>query len=271
MKRFGGRVRNFALALVPGIVIWEVVGRTGITFIIPPFTEVVEAGLSVWSSERFLSALGGSLTALLAGFTLAAISGLILGVLMGRFDVVEWIFEPYIVVLMSAPKAALIPVIVLFFGFGREAVILTVFLYAFFPVVVNTSTGVRQTPRAMVDMARSFGASDWRLIRRVTLPAAGPLIFGGLRFAAARSIKGLIIGEQLIAVVGVGALIQRYGIQFQFDFLYALILLIAIAGMSVSGAMQWLEGRLMPWKTDAEFGGGRRAPTAAARTQESGA
>jgi NitT/TauT family transport system permease protein len=235
------------MVLLPGIAIWELLGRLKVTFIIPPFTDVVVAGLSVWTSDRFLAALGGSISALLVGFAMAALSGLVLGVLMGRFAVIEWIFDPYINVLMSAPKAALIPVIVLFFGFGRTAVILTVFMYAFFPVVVNTAAGVRQAPRNLVEMARSFQASEWQLARRVTIPAAAPLILGGLRFAAARSIKGLVIGEQLIAVVGIGALVQRYGIQFQFDYLYALILLIAIAGLSVSGLLQWVEGALMPW------------------------
>ena len=148
---------------------------------------------------------------------------------MGRFQPVAWAFDPYVNVLMSSPKAALIPILVLFFGFGRGAVILTVFLYAFFPVVVNTSAGVRQTPRNMIEMAQSFGASEWAVARRVTIPAAAPLVLGGLRFAAARSIKGVIIGEQLISVVGLGALVQRYGVQFQFDQLYAVILLVALS------------------------------------------
>ena len=243
------------LAVLPGALIWELVGRLEVSFL-PPLSDVIRAGLEVWSSERFLDSLGGSITALLTGFALAAAVGIVLGVLMGRFDPVAWAFDPYMNVLMSSPKAALIPIIVLFFGFGREAVVLTVFLYAFFPVVVNTAAGVRQAPRSFIEMARSFGASEWAIARRVTVPSAAPLVFGGLRFAAARSIKGVIIGEQLISLVGLGALVQRYGVQFQFEQLYAVVLIVAFAGLALSGAFRWLESTLLPWAPGARVSRG---------------
>jgi NitT/TauT family transport system permease protein len=240
------RVPFFVIAILPGVIAWELLGRLDVSFI-PPLSDVLVAGMDVWSSERFLGSLGGSISSLATGFILAAIAGIVLGVLMGRFEPVAWTFDPYINVLMSSPKAALIPIIVLFFGFGREAVILTVFLYAFFPVVVNTAAGVRQTPRNMIEMATSFGASEWAIARRVTIPSAAPLVLGGLRFAAARSIKGVIIGEQLISVVGLGALVQRFGVQFQFEQLYAVVLIVAFAGLALSGAFRWLESSMLPW------------------------
>jgi NitT/TauT family transport system permease protein len=242
-------------AMIPGALLWELIGRMQVSFI-PPLSDVVAAGVDVWSSERFLSSLGGSVTALAAGFALAAVFGITLGVLMGRFEPVAWAFDPYINVLMSSPKAALIPILVLFFGFGRGAVILTVFLYAFFPVVVNTTAGVRQTPTNMIEMARSFGATEWSIARRVTLPSAAPLVLGGLRFAAARSIKGVIIGEQLISVVGLGALVQRYGVQFQFEQLYSVILVVAFAGLLLAGTFRWLEASMMPWAPGARMARG---------------
>lgn len=247
------RLTFLAAAVLPGVVVWEAVGRMQVSFI-PPLSDVIVAGLDVWSSERFLSSLGGSVTALVTGFVLAAVFGIVLGVLMGRFEVVAWALDPYVNVLMSSPKAALVPILVLFFGFGRGAVITTVFLYAFFPVVVNTAAGVRQTPRNMIEMAQSFGASEWHVARRVTTPSAAPLVLGGLRFASARSIKGVIIGEQLISVVGLGALVQRFGVQFQFEQLYAVILAIAFAGLALAGSFRWLEGSLMPWSPAARAG-----------------
>jgi ABC-type nitrate/sulfonate/bicarbonate transport system permease component len=245
------RVPFLVLAVLPGAALWELLGRLDLSFI-PPLSEVLIAGLGVWSSERFLGSLGGSLSALVVGFLLAAVIGIVLGVLMGRFDPVAWAFDPYVNVLMSSPKAALVPIFVLFFGFGRGAIIMTVFMYSFFPVVVNTSAGIRQTPRNLIEMATSFGASEWALARRVTLPAAAPLVMGGLRFAAARSIKGVIIGEQLISVVGLGGLVQRYGVQFQFEELYSVILIVAFAGLALSGSFRWLESSLMPWAAGAQ-------------------
>jgi NitT/TauT family transport system permease protein len=245
------RIPFAIIAVLPGVVVWELIGRLNVSFL-PPLSDVLVAGLDVWSSERFLGSLAGSISALAVGFALAAVVGIFLGVLMGRFDPVAWAFDPYINVLMSSPKAALIPIIVLFFGFGRGAVILTVFLYAFFPVVVNTAAGVRQTPRNMIEMASSFGASEWAVARRVTIPSAAPLVLGGLRFAAARSIKGVIIGEQLISIVGLGALVQRFGVQFQFEQLYSVILVVAFAGLALSGSFRWLESAMLPWAPGAQ-------------------
>ena len=88
------------------------------------------------------------------------------------------------------------------------------------------------------------------------MPAAAPLVFGGLRFAAARSIKGVIIGEQLISLVGLGALVQRYGVQFQFEQLYSIILIVAFAGLGLSGAFRWLESVLLPWAPGARVARG---------------
>jgi NitT/TauT family transport system permease protein len=236
-----------AAAALIGIAAWEIVGRLNVTFIVPPFTEVLAAGTKVWTSQRFLGSLAGSLTSLAVGFGMAVAGGVILGVLMGMFDRVSWACELYVNTLMSSPKAALVPIIVLLFGFGSTAVIVTVLLYAFFPVVVNTAAGVRQTPKPMLEMARSFGASRTQMARRVVLPAAGPLVFGGIRSAAARSVKGVIMGEQLIAVIGIGALIQRYGVQFQFPELYSIVLVVAIAGLGLSGFFGWVQRRAMPW------------------------
>jgi NitT/TauT family transport system permease protein len=249
------RVPFILIAVLPGVALWELVGRLNVSFI-PPLSDVLVAGLDVWSSARFLGSLAGSVTALAIGFVLAAVGGITLGVLMGRFEPVAWAFDPYINVLMASPKAALVPIFVLFFGFGRGAIIMTVFMYAFFPVVVNTAAGIRQTPGNLIEMATSFGASEWAMARRVTIPAATPLVLGGLRFAAARSIKGVIIGEQLISVVGLGALVQRYGVQFQFEQLYSVILIVAFAGLALSGSFRWLESSLMPWAPGTRVRGG---------------
>jgi NitT/TauT family transport system permease protein len=235
------------LALLPGAALWQLLGMLEISYFLPPLTSVLEAVVEVITSERFADALSDSLIALATGFGIAVVSGVVIGILMGHFKQVYWALNPYVNLFMSAPKAALIPVFVMVLGFGRPAIVLGVILYSFFPIAVNTLAGVQGTSRSMLDMARSLGASEAQVLRHVVLPSAAPMILGGLRLGSGRAVKGLIIGEQLVAVVGLGALVQRYGVTFQVERLYAMILLIGFAGVVVVSTMQLIERRSLPW------------------------
>ena len=234
-------------AVVPGLLLWEIVGRAGISFFVPPFTSVMMAGLRVWSSDRFLTAVQDSAVSLAVGFALAVILGVGLGLLMGTYRLVEWPLDIYINLLMTAPKPALVPVFILLFGLGRVVIVLTVFLYAFFVIVVNTVAAVRSVPRPMIDMARSFGAGHFRLFRRIVLPSAAPLILAGVRVGAGRAVKGVIIGEQLISIVGLGGLVNRYGTAFQVEELYAMVLFIGSVGLLAVLAIKAFETRTLAW------------------------
>jgi NitT/TauT family transport system permease protein len=235
------------VSILLGLVAWEIVGQAELSFAVPPFSAVVSAIFEVWGRDAFREALIDSLQNVAIALPISIVAGVSLGLMMGRFKLVEWMFDIYVNVFLSLPLTALIPVLLLVFGIGRTAIIVVIILYAFFVIVVNTFAGVRAADKNLVEMAQSFGAGEFQLLRRVLLPAALPLIFTGIRIAAGRSIKGVIIAEQIIGLVGLGGIVQRYGGAFQVEELYAVIIAIGILGLLSMESVRFIEDRALPW------------------------
>ena len=147
-------------------------------------------------------------------------------------------------VFLSAPLTALVPVIMVLFGLGQTTIVLTVVLFAMWIIVLDTRAGVRSIAPSLAEMAASFGASRWQAFRRIYLWAALPEILAGIRLGVIRSVKGVIIGQLLVTIVGFGALFQTYGSQFLMeDFWAALVILFAFAFLLAEG-LAWLERRV---------------------------
>lgn len=247
MTSRGQASRDVLIAVLVAIGAWEIVGRLGLTFMIPPFTEVLASMDSVLAQRDFRASVLTTLANLGIGAGLALVIGVPLGVLMGRYRSIEYTFDTYINLLMAAPMVALVPVLVMIFGMGSEGIVAIVFLFSVPVIVVNTYTGVRQAGADLELMARSFGASEWQLFWTVVLPAALPMMMAGIRIGAGRAVKGIIVGEQLIVLAGLGGLIQRFGGGFQVRQLYFMILMVGLLGLAVMSGLQLLERRLTPW------------------------
>jgi NitT/TauT family transport system permease protein len=125
---------------------------------------------------------------------------------------------------------AFVPIFILLFGIGYPTRVLTVVIFAIFPIIVNTFAGIRNVDRSLVEMGKSFGARERQLFWQIRVPAAFPLLLAGIRLGTARGVKGLINGEVLVAVVGLGGLVNQYGTPFSMDRLWAIIFfLVALA------------------------------------------
>ncbi len=235
------------LSLAVGLAFWELAGQLDVSAALPPFSDVAAATVDVWTRETFREGLFSSLQSVAYGFPIAVGSGIVVGLLMGRFRIVEWMLEIYVNVFLSLPLVALVPVIVLIFGLDRTSIVVVILLYTFFVMVVNTFSAVRAVDQSLVEMARSFGGNELRILVRVILPSALPLTMTGVRISAGRAIKGTIIAEQIIGLVGLGGLVQRLGGAFQVEDLYAVILFIGLAGMFSMEAVRALEARMLPW------------------------
>lgn len=233
------------LTIVPLLVAWELAGRAGLLFVLPPLSEVLGAGWDLIASGRLAENAGGTVRSLLIGLALSLLAGVALGLLMGRFRLLEEVFGFYVDILMSAPVSAIVPILVLLFGTGSQTLVVTVILFSFFVVVVNTFTGVREVDPQLIEMARSFGAGERLLLRRVILPGALPLLLTGMRLGIGRSFNGAIFGEMLISVVGLGGLLLTFGSRFLFDRLDALILLIVGSAVLIMMSFERLERRLL--------------------------
>ena len=231
-------------------ILWEIAGRTLDSVLIPPLSQIASAWLRLLISGKLLSNLVMSLWTLAAGFFLAVTAGVIIGVLMGRFRAVEHFLDLYINALMSAPMTAFVPVLILWFGLGVESRIAVVFLFAFFVIVINTMTGVKQVDRTFLEMGRSFGARETEVFFKIILPAAMPAIMAGVRLGMGRAVKGMVTAEMLLTLTGIGAMIMQYGSAFATDALFAVILTILVVAVITIKLVQVVDRRLTGWKSE---------------------
>jgi NitT/TauT family transport system permease protein len=233
-----------ASLLVAGIA-WEVIGRSGDYFFLPPLSEVLAALAELIANGTLPTQLGVSLSTLVVGVVVASVAGVALGALMGLSRTVEDALDLYVSAAMSAPIAAFIPLFILAFGIGYPTRLVTVILFAFFPVVINTYAGLRAADPSYIEMGRSFGATRWKLFWNVRLPMAMPYIRTGLTLSTARGVDGLIAGEVLIAAVGLGQVVTRYANAFSMDRLYAVAIFIAVVAIVAVALVQAVTRRIV--------------------------
>ena len=237
------------LAAIAGLlVVWEILGRLELSIFIPSASSVAVAWWGLLADGTLLRSAGSSFGSLLKGFLPAAVFGIALGLGMGRFRTLREVLDGWINALMSAPLSALVLVLIALFGVRDTVVAATVFLFSFFVIVVNTMTGVRGTERSLVEMARSYGASEAALFVRIYLPGALPAILLGLRLGAVQAVKGMVVGEMLISLVGMGERLVYYGNTFLIPELYAVIVSVLVVALLSSTLVQACERALVRWK-----------------------
>lgn len=231
------------LAMAMFLIALEIVGRSGEVAAIVPVTEI---GTTIWSliqSGSLLKALAETFQSLAIGFAIALCLGVTTGYLMARSTTVEKTLNVYLDMLLSAPVSALLPVLIIVFGVGRRTIIATVVLFSVFTITVNTYAGLKEAPKELVEMAKSFGSSEWLLARRVLIPAGLPLMLSGIRVAVGRSFNGAIFGEMLMSLAGLGGLMMVYGGAFAFDRLAAVLAVIIVCASTLIWLMEVLERR----------------------------
>lgn len=237
-------VRDRVISFVGGLAAWELVAAfAGFPFF-PRFSDVVQAAVGLVSSGMILRPLAASLVSLLVGFGGAAIAGLIIGGAMGRYRTIEHLLDLYLYTLLATPSLIYVPVLFTLFGVSRGSQVAVVFLYAFPFIADATYLAVRSADRSLLDMAWSFGATDRQVFWRVVVPGAWPRIVAALRIGVGRAVRGMINGEMLIALIGLGAQIRTYGNRFEIDRLFGLLLIVLLLGMSGGQLVKLLDRRV---------------------------
>jgi ABC-type nitrate/sulfonate/bicarbonate transport system permease component len=244
---FSSRIGSQTLVVAVLIGGWEVVGRSVQSPLLPPLTGILKAWSDLIFAEAFQRDLGISLITMAMGFSLALVSGILLGIIMARYRPVERLLDPYMNALMSSPITALVPIIMLIFGSQFTARVVIVFLFSFFAICVNTLTGVKNADRALVEMVRSFGANDRQITRIVALPGALPMILQGVRLSIARAVGGVLIAELMMALSGLGYQLSTYGAAFLTNYVYAVVGTITLIAWFLSEAVRLLERKLTNW------------------------
>ena len=223
---------------------WEAVGRAKLSSIVPPFSAVLEAGVELVPSAKFQHAAIISLRSFALGMGLALAVGIPLGIAMARVKGIGRILGMWVNIFVSAPISALVPILMAVIGIGETTVVVTVFLFAVFVIILDTQVGITHADRSLVEMATSFGASRGQLYTKVLLLSALPEILAGVRLGAIRGVKGVVIGQLLVAIIGVGELFETYSNNFLMEEFWALVLVVFLFAFAVSEAIAYLEKRV---------------------------
>jgi sulfonate transport system permease protein len=240
-------VRLVSLMFV--LLVWEYYGRrvNPILFTYP--SAIARAFFILVGNGELQSYMNESLLVLTYASILSVLAGVLLGVIMGRFSIVEWAADIYVNALYSTPMVALVPLIVLWFGFKVPAKVIIVFLFMVFPVLLNTYEGVKNVDRNLQEVARSFCSSESQLWRHLIIPSAIPFIVAGVRLAIGRGLVGMIVAEFYTSVTGLGYMIVRYANALETDKLFVPIVMVMILGVGLLSLAKWVEGRIAPWRS----------------------
>jgi NitT/TauT family transport system permease protein len=182
------------------------------------------------------------------GYVLAIVVGLALGVGMGWYTRFQYALDPFVSFFYATPRIVLIPLFIIWFGIDWQSKVAVIFLGALFPIIINTMAGVRNTDAALLRVAKSFGASEALVFRRVVLPGAVPFILTGFRLGVGHALTGVVVGELIAARHGVGKLISDYGVTFQMPKMFAAVIFIAGTGVLLTWLLQRIENRFQSWR-----------------------
>ena len=246
MRRRALAIRLASLAVV--LTVWELYGRSVNPILFTYPTAVAEAFGELAGSGELQGYLGQSLQVLGYALLLAIGAGIPAGVLMARFRTVELATDLYVNALYSTPMVALVPLIVLWFGFKVPAKVVIVFLFMVFPILINTEQGVKNVDRGLLEVARSFCSTEPRLWRDLVLPAALPFIAAGVRLAIGRGLVGMVIAEFYTSISGLGYMIVRYANAFETAKLFVPIVTLMVTGVFLMNGARAHELWLAPWQ-----------------------
>jgi NitT/TauT family transport system permease protein len=236
------------LSLVAFLAFWQILGSFLDPMFLPTPTAVAREFPGLIASGKLPSATWDSSKIFLAGFLIASVLALPGGILLGKSRTASDFFESYVTVFWATPTIALLPVIVTWFGLTVTTKLVIVFLSAFWPLLINTQTGVQNVDRSYGEVVDSFGASRMEHLWYVTIPASVPYIVAGLRIAIGRAIIGVIVAELYTSVTGLGSLMAYYSNYFETARYFASLATLVIFSVAFTEAVRLIEMRFSYWK-----------------------
>jgi NitT/TauT family transport system permease protein len=243
-------IRLGSLAVVLGL--WQIYGAQVDPVLFTTPSAVASAAVTMIGSGELWTYLAPSLVVLAIGLTLAAVVGVIVGVLLARFWVLDVALGVYITFLYSTPTVALVPLIVLWAGFETTAKVIILFLFAFFPMAINTYQGVKNVDPRLIEVGRAFRCSESQLWINIVLPGALPFIVTGLRLAVGRGLIGMVLADLYTAISGIGYLIVRSAATYQVDKMFVPIVTLGILGVTLTALLRVLEIKVAPWTASSQ-------------------
>jgi NitT/TauT family transport system permease protein len=240
------------LSVIGGLVLWELVSRylvDNALFLAGPI-EIVRAIYRLAVTGELWRHVWISSIEFVIGYVIACALGVIAGLAMANSETMKRVMQPWVSGLYATPTIALAPLFILWLGIGIWSKVLVVILLVFFPVAINTEAGLRTTSDRLIEMLRSFGASDRQIFFKVSLPSALPFILAGLKLGIGRGLIGVVVAELFGSRAGLGRLISEAADAFNMPELFAGVIVLAVAGIALTAGFSWIEKKLVPWTKD---------------------
>jgi NitT/TauT family transport system permease protein len=209
---------------------------------------IAQAAYGLFSSGEIYNDLYVSGIEFFWGYLLSIVVAIPFGIGVGWYKRMSYVFDPFINAMNATPRVALLPLIIIWLGIGILSKVGIIFLGAVFPMLINARDGVKTTPHNLLNAARSFGASEWRVFRSVVFPSTVPFMLTGLRLGVGRALVGVLVGELYAATAGIGFMITVAGATFQTDKVFVGILIFAITGVFLTAIIDRAERRFDKWR-----------------------
>jgi len=242
MKIFGIKLPMMT-SLIIWAIIWEIIGRFELSILLPPLSHILVRMYEIVPTVTFLKAFWITAKCFLIGTAIAIAAGIPIGILMGRSILADRMLLPWVNMFLSAPLTALVPILMTLFGFGVKTIILTTVLFAIWIIVLDARAGVMNITPSLAEMAQSFGANRWQSFSKIYVWAAMPEILAGIRLGCIRSVKGVIIGQLLVSIVGFGRLFEIYSSNFLMEHMWALLMVLFFFAFLIAEGLGMLERR----------------------------
>jgi NitT/TauT family transport system permease protein len=232
------------------LLLWEFFGKN----INPVFgsypTQIAVAFVELAQSGKLTTALIESLQPFVVGYGLAIFLGVPLGLVIGRFRFAEASLGIYVTAGYAMPLVALVPLLVLWLGLGFKVKAAIVFLMALFPICINTWLGVTAVPKTLIEVGKSFVASDAVILRRIILPATLPYIMAGIRLAVGRAVVAMVIAEFFTSISGLGAIIINSANNFDTATMFVPIVVLMVLAIGLNSLIGVVERWVAPWQAE---------------------
>lgn len=239
-----------SLSVAVLLAVWEFFGRD----VNPVFgsypSAIALAFVELARTGQLGAALYESLRPFVVGYGLAIVVGVPLGLVIGRYRVLEAALGIYVTAGYAMPLVALVPLLILWLGLGFAVKAAVVFLMSVFPICINTWLGVTAVPKNLIEVGKSFVASDAVILRRIVLPATLPYIMAGIRLAVGRAVVAMVIAEFFTTISGLGAIIINSANNFDTATMFVPIMVLMVLAIGLNSLIGWVERRVAPWQAE---------------------
>jgi NitT/TauT family transport system permease protein len=238
------------IGLIGLLGLWQLIAMLELypRFIIPPPMDVIERFVEVASEGSLWRHTFTTLSQMLGGMVIGVAIGVTVGYAIAKNRTLEAVLSPIIVAVQSTPVVAYAPLLVIWFGTGATSKVITAALIVFFPMLMNTVIGIRNVPTSLHDLMRSLKATRWQTFTTLEVPAALPVLLGGLKVSATLAVIGAVVGEFVIADAGLGRLINIARYDYDTPLVLVAVIMLALIARSMYGVVSLLERRLLAWQ-----------------------